>query len=212
MDSPPSISHLWQAIVFFFENVNLQDLIQHHRNWFDTIVFVWTFLQGETFIIFAGAAAAQDVVDIKSLIFFTWLGSFCGDQFCFWLGRKYGRRWLTRFPKLDHLMQRILARLERHDRVFILFYRFIYGVRNVSPFALGMSHLTWKEYTTWNAMGALLAALGFSLFGYLFGEALENVLGEVHGVMMGMAVVVICIFAAKYIHKKWKKKREKANT
>src|SRR5262249_28581193 len=164
-----------QAIVLFFENVNLQDLIQHHGRWFETIIFVWAFLQGETFVIFAGAAAAQDVLDIKTLILLTWAGSFCGDQVTFWIGRRYGRKFLCRHPKLEHVLEKILVRLERHDRVFILFYRFIFGVRNISPFALGLSHLTRKEFTTWNVFGALLAAIGFSMFGYLFGEVLENV-------------------------------------
>ena len=186
--------------------MSVHDLVLHHGRWFWSVVFVWAFLQGETFVIFAGAAAAQDVLDIRLLILFAWIGTFCGDQFYFYLGRKFGPGLMHRFPSLERATKKILTRIEKHDRVFILFYRFIYGVRNVSPFALGLSHITYKEFTRLNVFAALLAAFGFSMIGYLFGEALDNVLGSIQDVMLGVGVIVVLIFAIKYAVKKWHKK------
>jgi membrane protein DedA with SNARE-associated domain len=205
MEQAEPILHFWQAVSLFFENANLQELIRHHKGWFDMIVFVWTAMQGQSFLIFAGAAAAQDVLDIRTLILCAWAGGFFGDQVCFYLGRKYGTKILHKFPKMETAIQRVLIKIERHDRVFILIYRFIYGVRNISPFALGMSHLTWKEYTTWNVVGALIAALGYSMLGFLFGEVLDNVLGELHGLFIAVAVLIVVLVAGRYIVKKLRK-------
>ncbi|MBI3419490.1 MAG: DedA family protein [Proteobacteria bacterium] len=206
MEIGSTIEHLWQAVALFFENTSIHDLILRHGSWFWTVVFVWACLQGETFVIFAGAAAAQDVLDIKLLILFAWLGTFCGDQVYFYMGRRWGRRFLHHFPKFEHAVDKILKLIERHDRVYILFYRFIFGVRNISPFALGLSHLTWKEFSTWNFIASLVAAVGFSMLGFLFGETLENVLGEtIDGVMIGTAVIVAIVFAVKLILNRQKK-------
>ena len=38
--------------------MDVNQLIAEHGAWFYPITFLWTFLEGETFVIFAGAASA----------------------------------------------------------------------------------------------------------------------------------------------------------
>ena len=77
--------------------MDINQLIAHNGACFYLIIFVWTFLEGETIILFAGFAAAQGLVDPLLLLTFAWLGSFSGDQCYFWLGRRFGVRLLDRF-------------------------------------------------------------------------------------------------------------------
>src|SRR5438034_5808268 len=42
--------------------------------YFYLIAFIWTFLEGETFVLFAGFAAAQGVLNPALLFVATWLG------------------------------------------------------------------------------------------------------------------------------------------
>ena len=65
------------------------------------------------------------------------LGSYLGDQCYFWLGRQYGVRLLEAVSELAPGVESALSWLERYDVWFILSFRFIYGVRNFSSFALG---------------------------------------------------------------------------
>ncbi len=114
-------------------------LIAEYGAYFYLIAFVWTFLEGETVVLFAGFAAAQGLLDPLLLLIAAWLGSFAGDQCYFWLGRHFGVRLLDRFPRWRHGVDAALHWLERYDAGFILSFRFIYGVRNFSSFALGLS-------------------------------------------------------------------------
>src|SRR5260370_27455341 len=82
--------------------MDINQLIANNGACFYVIAFVWTFLEGETVILFAGFAAAQGLVDPLLLLTAAWLGSFSGDQCYFWLGRRFGVRLLDRFPRWRH--------------------------------------------------------------------------------------------------------------
>src|SRR5207237_10895331 len=78
--------------------MDINQLIADNGACFYAIAFVWTFLEGETIILFAGFAAAQGLIDPWLLLSAAWLGSFSGDQFYFWIGRHFGVGLLDRFP------------------------------------------------------------------------------------------------------------------
>src|ERR1700704_185318 len=112
-------------------------LIADYGTYFYLIAIVWTFFEGETVILIAGFAAAQGLLEPFLLLFAAWLGSFPGDQCYFWVGRHYGVQLLDRYPRWRRGVDAALSWLERYDAGFILSFRFVYGVRNVSSFALG---------------------------------------------------------------------------
>ena len=137
---------------------HINHLIAHHGVWFYGIAFVWTFLEGETIILFAGVAAAQGLVNPFLLLASAWLGSFSGDQCYFWMGRQFGVRLLNRFPKFRNGVDAALHWLERYNTGFILSFRFIYGVRNFSSFAMGLSAVHWRRFMSLNFLAAGLWA------------------------------------------------------
>src|ERR1700675_3576854 len=158
--------------------MDLNQLIVQHGGYFYVIAFIWTFLEGETVVLFAGFAAAQGLVDPVLLLVVASLVSFSGDQCSFWLGRRSGVRLLDRFPRWRHGVDAALHWLERYDTVFILSFRFIYGVRNFSSFAMGMSPLRWSRFLALNFIAAGVWAVAFAGGGYMFGEALSAMLGD----------------------------------
>jgi membrane protein DedA with SNARE-associated domain len=159
---------------------------------FYPLTFVWTAFEGETFVIFAGYFASHDMLSLPLLIACAWLGSFCGDQFYFWLGRRYGARVLRRFPKWQPGVDRALRLLERYNTAFILSFRFIYGVRNFSSFAMGMSPLRWTRFLVLNFIAAGLWSLSFACSGYVFGEMLSAMLGDA-AEKLGIVALVIFV-------------------
>jgi membrane protein DedA with SNARE-associated domain len=199
------LENLWHAIALFFQNVDIHQMVQEHRSWFYTIAFVWAFLEGETFLIFAGAAASKGMLDVKLLIAAAWAGSVCGDQLYFFLGRKYGTRILKRFPKVNAIAQKVFVLIKKHDVLFILTYRFLWTVRNFSSFSLGCANVSWKKFAPLNVIAAFIWAVVFSMTGYLFGEVLD----EVHYALIGVLVLVILLFVAHWGVKKWSASREK---
>jgi membrane protein DedA with SNARE-associated domain len=174
--------------------MDINQLIAHNGACFYAIVFIWTFLEGETVVLFAGFAAAQGLVDPILLFTAAWLGSFSGDQCYFWLGRRFGARLLDRFPRWRHGVDSALHWLERYDTGFILSFRFIYGVRNLSSFALGVSAVRWNRFLRLNFIAAGLWAASFVGVGYFLGHAFRSVLGDLARsfsfVMLGVFVAV----------------------
>src|SRR5438128_617949 len=112
--------------------MNIHQLITDHGAYFYLIAFIWTFLEGETIVLFAGFAAAQGLLDPFLLLAASWLGSFAGDQAYFWIGRHCGLWVLKRFPGWRYGVETALRWLERYSAGFIMSVRFMYGTRDVA--------------------------------------------------------------------------------
>lgn len=176
--------------------MEINRLIAEHGAWFYLIAFIWTFLEGETVVLFAGFAAAQGMLNPFLLLVATGLGSFAGDQSWFWVGRHFGSRLLDRFPRWRFGVEAALRWLERYNTGFILSFRFIYGVRNFSSFAMGMSAIRGKRFLALNFLAAALWAAGFIAVGYFLGHAFRAVLGDLARsfslAMLGVFVAIGC--------------------
>ena len=192
--------------------MDVQRLILEHGAWSYLITFAWTFFEGETFVLFAGFAAAQGLLFAPLLFVAAWLGSFAGDQCYFWIGRRFGLRVLARQPKWRAKVDTALGWLKRYDAGFILSFRFIYGVRNFSSFALGISGINWKRFMILNFTAAGLWAAVFVGAGYLCGHALESMLGDIARdfgltMLVGFAIVLI---GAHFAHRAHRRRRRAA--
>ncbi|MDD2325737.1 MAG: DedA family protein [Alphaproteobacteria bacterium] len=170
------------GIVAFFQQHGLamnheqaMALIQQHEDFFYLVTFVWTALEGETFVIFAGLAAQRELLNVYLLFIAAALGSMFGDQVMFFLGRRYGRRIVHRYPKLQPKLEKIFRILEKYDVSFIMSYRFMYGVRNISALSIGMSQIAWRRFTALNAIASFVWSFVFCGVGYLFGDIMERV-------------------------------------
>lgn len=158
---------------------DIQRLVAEYGTLVYAVMFLWTFFEGETFVIFAGAAAQQGTLHFWSLLLVAWFGSFAGDQMWFWLGRRYGTRILEKRPKWRGGVDGALEMLKRYDTWFILSFRFIYGVRNFASFAMGMARVHPLRFAVLNFVAAFVWALSFAGFGYMFGHALEAAMGDI---------------------------------
>ena len=188
--------------------MDVNQLSAEHGAWFYPITFLWTFLEGETFVIFAGAAAQQGHLSLSWLIAAAWLGSFAGDQFYFFIGRRWGQRILARFPKHRGSVDIALGFLRRYNTWFILSFRFIYGIRNVSSFAMGTSGLSYARFLALNFLAAGMWSMTFAGAGYLLGHAFEAVLGDLVK-QFGLAMLGVFLFVIALVmglHKRLQKR------
>lgn len=142
-------------------------------------VAVGTFLEGESVLLVAGAAAARGHLSLPGVIGMAAVASFLGDQLYFWVGRRYGAALLARFPSLQPRAARVNGLLERHPLLVILSIRFLYGLRVAGPMAIGMSRVSWSRFVLLNALAAVLWATLIAGMGYGAGHALASVLKAV---------------------------------
>jgi membrane protein DedA with SNARE-associated domain len=157
--------------------VNLPDLIEQYGYW---VVFAGTLLEGESVLLLAGFAAYLGILELHIVVGVAVLGSFLGDQLWFLLGRTHGAQLLARFPKYTARAARAEALLAKYHTPIILAVRFLYGLRIVLPFTLGMSSVPTLRFQVLNFIGAVLWAASGAAVGYLFGNAIETVLGDIH--------------------------------
>lgn len=140
---------------------------------------IWAFFEGETFVLLASAAGrATGLIDPWILMFCVWGGSFLGDQLWFTLGQRYGRRAVCRIPGAERRMDTALRFLDRYGVVFVLTFRFLYGIRNVAAAACGMAGMNRMRFAILNFIAAGTWAASFVAAGWFavgwFGE--ENTL------------------------------------
>ena len=190
--------------------MDLERFIVEHGAWSYLVTFVWTFFEGETFVLLAGFAAAQGALNVPLLVVCAALGSFAGDQCYFWIGRHFGLRLIARWPHWRGHVDRALRWLTRFDTVFILTFRFIYGVRNFSSFALGISGIAWQRYMSLNFLAAWLWAGVFVGAGYLCGHAFERVMGRMaHRFSLILLAVFVVVLAGAHLVQKLRRHRRR---
>lgn len=157
---------------------HLIQLIKEYGAWSYPVTFAGSFIEGESFVLAAAFLASQGLLYLPLVIATAWLGSACNDQGFFWIGRRYGLKLLERRPLWRNRIDRALSWLRRFDAGFILSYRFIYGIRNFSSVALGISGIAWRRFSLLNVTAAGLWTILYSCGGYFCGRALHSVLGN----------------------------------
>jgi len=157
--------------------MNLPELIETYGYW---VVFAGTLLEGESVLLLAGFAAYRGYLELHTVIGVATLGSFLGDQLWFLAGRMQGAKLLARFPKYAAPAARAEALLHKYHTPIILAVRFLYGLRIVLPFAIGMSRIPVLRFQVLNFIGAVFWASSGAAAGYLFGNAVETLLGHIH--------------------------------
>jgi len=160
-------------------------------------LFVGTFLEGETILIIAGYLAQDGYLDLPLVILAAFLGTFAGDQTFFFLGRLKGVSFLAKRPAWKRNTEKAFALLDRHQIGVILGFRFLYGIRNVTPFVIGASGLHPLRFFVLNFLGAATWAIAFGSLGYHLGTFVEVVLRDVKKYeMIGLAL--FCAVAVAY--------------
>lgn len=142
-------------------------------------ILVGTFLEGETILVLGGFAAHRGYLRLEGVLAAAFAGSLLGDQLYFLLGRWRGAAFLARRPHWQGRVGRVRALVHRHQKALILGFRFVYGIRTITPFVLGTSGISGLRFLWMNALGAAAWALAIGLAGYTMGSAIERVLGDV---------------------------------
>jgi len=155
------------------------------------ILVIGTLLEGETIMVLGGLAAHLGYLSFEGVLVCGVCGTVLGDQLYFFIGRRHGKSLLARRPALQARTRRVFQILEQHQTLLIMGFRFLYGLRSVTPFAIGMSKVSYLRFTLLNLIGALIWAASIGLAGYYFGHAVETVLGDIKQYELELMAAVI---------------------
>lgn len=167
-------------------------------------LFLGTFFEGETILVLAGVAASFGKLQVEWVLLTAFCGSYAGDQLWYYLGRHKGRQLLSRNPRWQAMGERALPLIQRHPDLWVLSFRFFYGLRTVMPVAIGLSGYPPLRYLILNGIGAIVWAVALGYAAYYFGAALETVLGDIKRYELWILGGLVLIGAALWL-RRWRK-------
>ena len=165
-----------------------------------------TFLEGETILVIAGFLANRGYMSLPLVILIAFAGTFFGDQLYFQIGRHGGGRILRRFPGFAEKAKRVRHLLSKHSTLAIFSFRFLYGLRAVSPFVLGMSHVSQKKFFILNFISAVVWSAAVAAAGYFLGKGVETFITDIKHreleIVILLASAGLLFFAFFYLRRK----------
>lgn len=133
------------------------------------ILLLGSFVEGESIVLTAGFFAYKGYLSLPLIMLIAFLGTLFADQIIFFLGRIYGPGLLKKRPHWEVRARKAFELLNRYQVWFIMGFRFIYGIRTISPFVIGASGIPVKRFAILNVIAAAIWAVSSCYAGYLIG-------------------------------------------
>lgn len=162
-------------------------------------ILVGTLLEGETILVLGGFAAHRGLLWLPGVMLAAFVGSLLSDQLLFFLGRRQGAALLARWPTWQPRVERARGLLNRYNTALILSFRFLYGLRNVTPLMLGMSDVPTQRFVVLNVVAAAIWAVAIALLGWFVGEAAERMLGRLQRYERVIGAGIIAVGVALWL-------------
>jgi membrane protein DedA with SNARE-associated domain/membrane-associated phospholipid phosphatase len=141
----------------------------------ETTVGIGLILPGSTIILFLGALSARGYLDTGDLIWFAVLGAVLGDNINYYLGKRYGNRWINKglwFLKPNHI-EKTKNFMDAHGAKSVFLGRFIPSVKEIIPLIAGSVKMKRGTFMIWNILGAVGWGFEWVLAGYVFAQSLN---------------------------------------
>ncbi len=171
-------------------------------------------IPGETALITAAVLASGGKLQIELVIAIAAAGAIVGDNIGYLIGRR-GGRWLLERPGRFH-DQRLQALqngevfFERHGPKAVFLGRFVLGLRVWASWLAGATHMRWRSFVFWNALGGICWATAIGLLAYFLGHAAGNAI-EAFGIY-GLVAVLIAIGGVVIAHRRHQRRVASASS
>ena len=188
-----------QAIIDLFHRFsNLPDLVQWAGLFgLSVIIFsetgllIGVFLPGDSLLVTAGLLAARGFLNVYRLAPILTLAAVSGNSFGYFIGRMTGPRIFNRenslFFNRKHAT-RAHEFYEKYGRMTIVIAQFMPIIRTFSPIIAGVGGMKFREFITYNVLGAVVWVWSMLGIGYFLGNNIPGIDQHIE------IVVVIVVF------------------
>ncbi|AAT89185.1 integral membrane protein [Leifsonia xyli subsp. xyli str. CTCB07] len=184
----------------------------------ETGLLIGFLLPGDTLLVISGLLTNTSQVfgvDIWWVFLFIAMSAFLGGEVGYLIGHKAGPRVFERKESGLFSMENVRRTnlfFDRFGALAIIVARFVPIVRTFAPVAAGVGHMSYKKYSLYNAIGALIWGAGLTLFGYLIGyipPVATFVSKYIDIILIGAVVITLIPTLFHYVQtiRKAKKKR-----
>ena len=156
----------------------------------ETGLLVGFFLPGDSLLITAGLFAARGDFDYAMLLLALIPAAIIGNATGYYIGHRTGVTLYSRPNSL--LFRREHLRMtheyyEKHGGKTIILAQFIPILRTFAPVVAGVGEMGYRQFATYNIVGAILWVGSMLTAGYMLGNAIPNIESRIHYVV---AVVI----------------------
>jgi membrane protein DedA with SNARE-associated domain len=160
-------------------------------------------IPGETALATAAVLAASGHMDIVAVIAVGAVAAITGDNTGYWIARLGGRALLARIPIVRGVVPRLLPRselfFERYGARAVVAARFFAGFRITAAWLAGISHMPWRRFVAFNALGGISWAIFVGVVAYEFGRAAETAITR-YG-LYAVVVLLVLLLLGVVIHR-----------
>ncbi|OQP87766.1 DedA family protein [Rhizobium rhizosphaerae] len=171
-------------------------------------IFLGAALEGETAAFLGGVLAHRHLLPYWQVAVAACLGSFLADQAFFFAGR-YAANWrIVQRALQSRALQRVSRLLEAHPTGFVLSFRFIYGMRTISPLVIGTTRIPALRFLLLNAIAALVWGILITAIGFLFSETVHALFGRMRlhaHLLVAIGALALLIPALWLVVRHWRR-------
>ena len=171
-------------------------------------IFLGAALEGETAAFLGGVLAHRHLLPYWQAAAAACIGSFLADQAFFFAGRHASGWQVVQRALRSNALKRVTRLLEAHPTGFVLAFRFIYGMRTISPMVIGTTSIPALRFLLLNAIAALIWGILITAIGFLFGEAVHALFGRMRlheHLLIAVAAVALLGPALWLIARHWRR-------
>lgn len=156
-------------------------------------LFFGCLVEGGTVVVVAGALAHGGYLRLEWVIGITFCCAFGADQFFFQVGKRRGQGFLEKRPRWQPRIDKVRRFLVGYQVIAILGFRFIYGMRTITPILIGASGLDTRRFVLLNLCSTLVWAAAVASVGYFFGHLLETIMANVKHYKLAIFLILAAI-------------------
>jgi membrane-associated protein len=170
-------------------------------------ILIGLFLPGDSLLFTAGFLASQGYLHIGILLPVFFIAAFLGDSVGYYIGYKVGPRIFKReksFWFKPENVEKTRIFFEKYGRKAVVIARFLPIIRTFIPVMAGVGEMKYETFVFYNAIGALIWAVGLTALGYLFGNTIPNADKYILPIVLLIVVVSVVPTIWQYLKERGK--------
>lgn len=174
----------------------MEAFIAFVQEWGYVAVLLGSLVEGESVILTASFMAYQGHLSLPKIMIIAFFGTLIADTTLFFVGRFYGKKFFKKFPSIQDRSKKAFDLLHRWDIWFILSFRFIYGIRTISPIVIGAARVKPKRFLPLNFLAAVIWTIISCVGGYLLGGTFEVIVENFDSLKKYFVLVPLFVLTA----------------
>jgi membrane-associated protein len=174
-------------------------------------MFIGLIVPGDVLLALGGVYAAEGKLSLPLVILLGIAAAVTGESIGWWIGQRYGIRFVRRLP----LIRRLEPRLKKSEEFFqqrgagftVAIGRYATAAGAFVPFTAGLGRMPYRRFLLWDAPAIVVWATGITLFGYLAGRnigLIDRALSRFGYIVLGL---VVAFFAGRWLWKRYTERR-----